>query len=247
MYSNIPVNVRGYQAFDVTKIGLKVGNGYVDSVRVVDSQGLDLGVAFCDLNIREASDIVDLFNADEWDILEHELQVHYQHKGTRFIMGGGLALWMGITDAMNSMPSKAPPIPSLQVSPTHEDIRNAVRKVDEYAVLVESHDTVTAHVAGDVYALMYGAGRGAALSFQRAFNAGHYSVALSILKANPKHITGWGEYVCEKLAELRPNHDDYIGEDSFGIGVPAAPKQWEPDVPDPEVDIMKSIRDACTR
>lgn len=247
MYSNIPLNTHGYQAFDVTKIGLKVGQGYSDSVRVMDEKGVNIGVAFCGLNLRESTDIVDLFNADAWPELERELQLHYKHRGTRFLMAGGLALWMGVTDAMHSVPTKAPPIPTLQLSPTHEELRAELEKVDNYAVLVNSDDTVYATVLGGEQPIMYGAGRGAALSFQRAFNAGNYSIALSILKAHPAELTGWGEYVRDKLAVLRPNHDDAIGEDSFGIGAPAAPKQWEPDVPDPSVDLMKSIRDACTR
>ena len=37
--------------------------------------------------------------------------------------------------------------------------------------------------------------------------------------------------------------------DTFGIGQPnrKSTKEWEPDTPDPDVDLMKSIRDACTR
>lgn len=37
--------------------------------------------------------------------------------------------------------------------------------------------------------------------------------------------------------------------DTFGIGQPnrKSTAEWEPDVPDPAVDLMKSIRDACTR
>lgn len=37
--------------------------------------------------------------------------------------------------------------------------------------------------------------------------------------------------------------------DTFGIGQPnrKSTAEWEPDVPDPDVDLMKSIRDACTR
>lgn len=37
--------------------------------------------------------------------------------------------------------------------------------------------------------------------------------------------------------------------DTFGIGQPnrKSTKEWEPDVPDPDMDLMKSIRDACTR
>ena len=33
--------------------------------------------------------------------------------------------------------------------------------------------------------------------------------------------------------------------DSFGIGAPATPREWEPDEIDPGVDIMDSIRRAC--
>jgi hypothetical protein len=37
--------------------------------------------------------------------------------------------------------------------------------------------------------------------------------------------------------------------DTYGIGQPnrKSTKEWEPDTPDPDVDLMKSIRDACTR
>ena len=38
-------------------------------------------------------------------------------------------------------------------------------------------------------------------------------------------------------------------DDSFGIGKPGrrSTKGWEPDVPDPSVDLMKSIKDVCDR
>lgn len=37
--------------------------------------------------------------------------------------------------------------------------------------------------------------------------------------------------------------------DTYGIGQPnrKSTKEWEPDTPDPDVDLMKSIRDACAR
>jgi len=52
-----------------------------------------------------------------------------------------------------------------------------------------------------------------------------------------------------------PVHDDNLDAmthtdvDTYGIGQPnrKSTNEWEPDVPDPDVDLMKSIRDACTR
>lgn len=43
--------------------------------------------------------------------------------------------------------------------------------------------------------------------------------------------------------------DDHNDQDTFGIGKPGAKstKGWEPDVPDPSVDLMKSIRDISDR
>lgn len=43
--------------------------------------------------------------------------------------------------------------------------------------------------------------------------------------------------------------DDHNDQDTFGIGKPGtkSTKSWEPDVPDPSVDLMKSIRDISDR
>lgn len=127
-------------------------------------------------------------------------------------------------------------------------------------------DCVTAHYiqnGDEVGRIMYGAGELEADALVAAVNAGHWRTALDIMKAHPLYITGNGSDLMAKMEHQlasSPVYDpDPLEEaveaildneaDTFGIGQPnrKSTAEWEPDVPEPDVDLMKSIRDACTR
>ncbi len=86
-------------------------------------------------------------------------------------------------------------------------------------------------------------------------NKGHYTDAGLLMIEHIAHAAGVRynkddhtlSHLGEKIGGFMDEGDDQ--DDSFGIGKPGrrSTKGWEPDVPDPSVDLMKSIKDVCDR
>ncbi|MFG1501694.1 hypothetical protein ABMA70_15920 [Halobacteriovorax sp. XZX-3] len=111
------------------------------------------------------------------------------------------------------------------------------------------------YVCGSGERIMYGADKGEADNLVYYVNVGDYQLAIDVLrKYKDSSVTGWGHQLLTDLENYMAKHDthmlaDPLESDTFGIGQPnrKSTKQWEPDTPDPDVDLMKSIRDACHR
>ncbi|AAM28355.1 hypothetical protein [Vibrio phage VpV262] len=120
---------------------------------------------------------------------------------------------------------------------------------------LETPDGDCVYVCGSGERIMYGAGKGEADNLVYYVNVGDYQRAIDVLrKYKDSSVTGWGHQLLADLENYMlkstPDPVASIDEaDSFGIGQPnrKSTKQWEPDTPDPDVDLMKSIRDACHR
>lgn len=74
-------------------------------------------------------------------------------------------------------------------------------------------------------------------------NAKGRAASAKMFKAPPIGRTPADDAVVDEMEAILDTMDTY------GIGQPnrKSTNEWEPDVPDPDVDLMKSIRDACTR
>ncbi|MFG1501707.1 hypothetical protein ABMA70_15985 [Halobacteriovorax sp. XZX-3] len=110
------------------------------------------------------------------------------------------------------------------------------------------------YVCGSGERIMYGADKGEADNLVYYVNVGDYQRAIDVLRKNKDSaVTGWGHQLLTDLENYmlkKPNAvTDTTESDTWGIGNKphAKVKQWEPDTPDPDVDLMKSIRDACSR